>query len=183
MPFLSTTIVIADDARHPESRHQDQDARGPVDRGRRASCENHSAFALWASARQLISLRWTEGWLAEPELAKRAKAGGGCSPAKPVSKAGTGNFPRISAQNRCPTRLRSLASRISTVIPSSYILSRHFPVIPRNRCLKRGSRPFDARHRALLNLRPHNERRTVHASGAVTPCLAGPLGKTCELRA
>jgi hypothetical protein len=46
--------------------------------------------------------------------------GGGCSLAKPVSTAGTGNFLKISAQNRLSRRLEPLVGRKSTEIQIGY---------------------------------------------------------------
>jgi hypothetical protein len=46
--------------------------------------------------------------------------GGGCSRAKPVSKAGTGNFLKITGQNGLSEGRRPLAIGNSGVIQSSY---------------------------------------------------------------
>jgi hypothetical protein len=46
--------------------------------------------------------------------------GGGCSPAKPVSNAGTGNFLKISGQNRLSASGHLLAIGNSAVIQISY---------------------------------------------------------------
>src|SRR5258708_28464711 len=48
--------------------------------------------------------------------------GGGCSRAKPVSNAGTGNFSKISGQNRLSERLLAVSIRNSPVTQISYTI-------------------------------------------------------------
>ena len=57
-------------------------------------------------------------WAAKKSGQAFEKIGGGGSPAKLVSKALTGNFLNIRAQNRLPTGLSRLATGNSIVIPS-----------------------------------------------------------------
>jgi hypothetical protein len=67
--------------------------------------------------------------------------GGGCSRVKPVSKNITGNFLKISGQNRLLARRKGPPVRNSTAFADSCSSARHFPVILQNRQFKRKNRP------------------------------------------
>jgi hypothetical protein len=95
--------------------------------------------------------------------------GGGCSPAKPVSNAGTGNFLKISGQNRLSASGQLLVIGNSDVIQISYTAIQALSCYSAEQAVEARQQAMHAGYQALLNLRAGDNERRIAQLAASPP--------------